>query len=208
MPLFDINGLRFNVEQAGSGPPLVLLHGFTGSAESWGEHLALFGAVLHLLRRRSDRPWPDRIAASIRALPHGALCRGSVRALRPARDRADRLLGYSMGGRVALHLALRRPSAFSALVLESASPGMVDAAERAARSSPTKRWPSSIEREGWKPSSTRWEALPLFASQRSLPADVRQRHRDQRLRNNPIGLANSLRGMGAGAMQPVWEHLE
>ena len=66
----------------------------------------------------------------------------------------------------------------------------------------------SIERDGLEAFIDYWERLPLFASQRGLPPDVWQRHRAQRLSNNPVGLANSLRGMGAGAMQPVWEHLE
>jgi pimeloyl-ACP methyl ester carboxylesterase len=52
-----------------------------------------------------------------------------------------------------------------------------------------------------------WEQLPLFASQATLPADVRERVRAQRLANNPVGLSNSLRGLGTGTQEPLWHRL-
>ncbi len=207
MPAFDINGIEFNVEQSGSGPPLVLLHGFTGSAANWSEHAGVFAAsfttyAIDLIGhgRSESPPDPDRYRVE-----------RCVDDLTVLFDRlgieATGLLGYSMGGRVALHLALAVPERVRALVLESASPGIDDPVERAARVRSDEALADAIERDGLEAFVDRWENLPLFASQRGLPLDVQRRHRARRLRNNPLGLANSLRGMGAGAMEPVWKRL-
>jgi 2-succinyl-6-hydroxy-2,4-cyclohexadiene-1-carboxylate synthase len=120
--------------------------------------------------------------------------------------RAD-VLGYSMGGRVALHLAAAAPERVGALVLESSSPGIADAAERQTRIAADEALADAIEREGLAAFVERWERLPLFASQAALPDDTRARLHAQRLRNNPLGLANSLRGMGTGQQTSLWDRL-
>ena len=207
MPEYDINTIRFNVERVGSGPTLVLLHGFTGSASNWAEHARIFAESF--------------TTYSIDLIGHG-LTESPAEKNRYRMERCvedlialfDRLeidstalLGYSMGGRVALHLSVVAPERIRALILESASPGIADQGERSARARSDEALADSIETDGLEAFINRWENLPLFASQRRLPVDVQERHRSQRLRNNPLGLANSLRGMGAGAMEPVWDHL-
>ena len=110
------------------------------------------------------------------------------------------LLGYSMGGRVALHFALAAPERLSALVLESASPGIADPQERAARV-------ASDDAAGGRDRARRHRGLrrPLAgAAAVRLAARARRptsssAQRTQRLANSPLGLANTLRGMGAGA---------
>jgi 2-succinyl-6-hydroxy-2,4-cyclohexadiene-1-carboxylate synthase len=117
------------------------------------------------------------------------------------------LLGYSMGGRLSLYLALHRPRRWISLILESASPGLATAAERARRAQKDEALAAFIEREGLPAFVDRWQALPLFASQKRLPQDVRQAHREGRLRNRSRGLANSLRGMGTGVQPSLWPRL-
>ncbi len=202
-----VDGCRYHVEIAGTGPPLVALHGFTGSLETW----APFRDVLE---RRFT-------LVTVDLLGHGASdCPPDPRRYRMERcvadlltifdrldlDRVD-LLGYSMGGRVALHLAVAAPERIHALALESASPGIRSSAERAARVAADARLADLLEGEGIDAFVDRWERLPLFASQRALPAAVRAALRRQRLAGNPLGLANSLRGMGAGEMEPLDDHL-
>jgi 2-succinyl-6-hydroxy-2,4-cyclohexadiene-1-carboxylate synthase len=196
-----------NVERAGSGPPLVLLHGFTGSAANWEPHLAAFErhfsvyAIDIIGHGQSDAPID---------LMHYRM-EQAVDDLRALLDRLDlasiALLGYSMGGRVALQLALAAPERIRALVLESASPGIAEPVERAARVRADEALAASIERDGLEAFIDRWQSLPLFASQQRLSSEVWQRQRAVRLANRPTGLANSLRGMGAGAMTPVWDRL-
>src|SRR5262249_40601079 len=116
-------------------------------------------------------------------------------------------LGYSMGGRVALQLAVAQPARVAALVLESASPGIADPAERAARVRGDGALADFVAREGIGAFVARWEGLPLFASQDRLPSATRAALRRQRLANGPVGLANSLRGLGQGAQAPLCDEL-
>jgi 2-succinyl-6-hydroxy-2,4-cyclohexadiene-1-carboxylate synthase len=112
-----------------------------------------------------------------------------------------------MGGRVALHLALAHPERIRGLVLESASAGIRVEEERCARVQSDAELADLLEREGTAAFVDRWERLPLFDSQRRLPPDVRSRLRCQRLSSSPIGLANSLRGLGAGTQKPLHDRL-
>ena len=110
------------------------------------------------------------------------------------------LLGYSLGGRIALYTAFS--GFFRALILESASPGLASPIEREERRISDEILAASIERDGVAAFVDRWEKLPLFASQQSLPAECKQALHAQRLHNCAVGLANSLRGVGVG-VQPA-----
>jgi 2-succinyl-6-hydroxy-2,4-cyclohexadiene-1-carboxylate synthase len=117
------------------------------------------------------------------------------------------LLGYSMGGRVALAAAIEHPGRFASLILESASPGLAAEPERLARIASDNELADFIERQGVEAFVARWERIPLFSSQERLPGAVRARLKAQRLANNRIGLANSLRGMGTGIQPSLWDRL-
>lgn len=117
------------------------------------------------------------------------------------------LVGYSMGGRIALHQALRSPDRMRRLVLESASPGLASDAERAARRRADEELAARILEEGVECFVDGWEALPLFETQRRLPVDVRLRHREARLANDARSLAAALRGLGTGVLPPLWDRL-
>lgn len=202
-------GLRLHVERAGDDgqPPLVLLHGFTGSGESWAELAAALRDRWSILT--VDLPGHGRSSAPADparyALPR--LADDLARVLDElALDRVA-LLGYSMGGRAALHFALRHPARLRALVLESTSPGIEEPGARAARVAADESLAASIEREGLEPFVSRWEQLPLWDSQRTLPDAARDRLRAQRLAGSARGLAASLRGAGAGAESSVLDRL-
>lgn len=209
MTRIALNGTGLNVVRRGAGPgePLLLLHGFTGSAATWAplqERLAARWRTIALDligHGQSDAPDdPARFTLE--------WATADLRALLDVLDvERAALLGYSLGGRLALHFALAAPERVSRLLLESAAPGIADPAERAARVAADEALASDIEREGLEAFVARWEALPLWASQARLPDEVRGRLRCQRLRSDPRGLANSLRGMGAGAMEPVTSRL-
>ncbi len=206
MTLLDVNGVRLNVHVRGEGPAMLLLHGFTGSTATWTPHLTAFEGFT---------------AVAVDLLGHG----GSDTPPTPSRYRMERcvddltslldsleieraaVLGYSMGGRIALQLAFQAPERLWALVLESASPGLEDIAEREERVRSDGALANEIERDGIAAFVDRWQAVALFASQDRLPATVREELRRQRLRNKPVGLANSLRGAGAGVAEPVLNRL-
>jgi len=118
------------------------------------------------------------------------------------------VIGYSMGGRIALHHAAAHPGRVRRLVLESASPGLADESEREERRRADDELATSIVREGIEWFVDHWESLPLFESRARVAPQARMRLRESRLRNDPRSLAAALRGLGTGALPSVWGQLE
>jgi 2-succinyl-6-hydroxy-2,4-cyclohexadiene-1-carboxylate synthase len=177
--------------------PLVLLHGFAQTGAGWDDVRAALGDDREVLA-------PDLrghgAAAAARPIDTAALV-ADVLALAPARFA---LAGYSMGGRLALHVALAAPERVTALGLVSTTAGLDDPSDRAARRAADEALADDLERDGIAAFVARWEALPLWAGQ---PPELTARIRPQRLAQDPAGLAASLRGFGTGAMEPVWDRL-
>ena len=110
-----------------------------------------------------------------------------------------------MGGRIALHSALvLGPSVVTRLVLVGASPGLADPSERAARRASDLALAERLETLDIETFAREWGAQPLFAGQ---PERVAAGAHADRLRNTPAGLAAALRGLGTGAMEPLWDRL-
>lgn len=197
----------YKVRTGGEGGPLapvLLLHGFTGRASDWSPFVRSIRAAGHrtialdlLGHGRSDSPAdPARHAIERQAEDIAAI-------LRQLDAGPAIVVGYSMGARIALRLALVEPTLVRGLVLESPSAGIADARERAARVAADRALADRIERDGVEAFVDAWEALAMFAPERRLSAAARARlHRD-RLRNRPAGLAASLRGAGQGVMEPL-----
>lgn len=207
VPDITANGVRFTVRELGNGNPLILLHGFTGSSQSWWPVLDRFADGHRLIAidlighgQSEAPPNPERYEFE-RALADLAEIAGQLEAV-PAT-----WLGYSMGGRLALGVALRYPALVSRLIVESASPGIDDATERAARRQADAALASRIDREGIEAFVEAWEALPLWSSQHNVAHSALLRQREIRLANRPLGLANSLRGMGQGSQPSLWNGL-
>jgi naphthoate synthase len=203
----DVGGAELAVELAGQGPPLLLLHGFTGAAETMRELAdALAGefrtiAVDLLGHGDSDAPRdPSRYALECTA---GDLAR-LLDALGVARAH---LLGYSLGGRIALGFAALRPQRVLSAVLVGASAGIADPQQRRARVRADEALAASLEADGVEAFAERWMAQPLFATQARLGPAFLARARAQRLRNRAHGLAASLRGIGSGAQPPLHARL-
>ena len=123
-------------------------------------------------------------------------------------SRSFHLVGYSMGGRVALTLACRRPGLLRSLTVIGASVGLSTEAERAERRESDQKLAESIEQDGLEAFVDRWMANPLFATQARLGEGFLAASRAQRMRNSAAGLARSLRGAGTGAMTPLHDDLE
>ncbi|MFT9598923.1 2-succinyl-6-hydroxy-2,4-cyclohexadiene-1-carboxylate synthase [Mesobacillus sp.] len=202
-----INGVRYHVEQCGDGFPLVLLHGFTGAASTWEPFCPMWGKHSTLLmidlpgHGESESPGDmgrydiKKVANDIKMLLDNL-----------GIEKAD-MLGYSMGGRTAITFASMYPERIRKLVLESTTPGLENPADRQIRVEQDHKLAVKIETEGLERFIDFWESIPLFQSQLNLPKEIREQIRSQRLRNNPVGLANSLRGMGTGVQPPWWDKL-
>jgi 2-succinyl-6-hydroxy-2,4-cyclohexadiene-1-carboxylate synthase len=203
----ELNGLTYAIKDEGHGPPLLMLHGFTGSSESWGTALPALAEQFRVLAL--DLPGHGQTGAPSDPARYAMeAVTADIAALLPAMDvSCVHLLGYSMGGRLALNFARHYPRLIASLTLESASPGLATAAERDDRTAADNTLADWIEAQPLSAFIARWEALPLFDSQRRLPADRREWQRHQRLANSPQGLANSLRGMGTGRQPSLWAEL-
>lgn len=199
-----INGVRYHVEARGAGKPLVLVHGFSGSGANWAAHaVALadyFRVILVDLPGHGETEPPDDIARYTME----RTAQDVVGVLDALGIEKAYLLGYSMGGRLALYTALAYHDRFERLILESASPGLKTEAERSARVGQDEALARRIENEGIPAFASAWTNLPLFASQ---PQRVRETLHAERLKNNAVGLANSLRGMGTGVQPSLWGKL-
>jgi 2-succinyl-6-hydroxy-2,4-cyclohexadiene-1-carboxylate synthase len=201
------NGIDFQVEDHGNGPPLVLLHGFTGSAASWvpfGRDLARDHRVIAI----------DIIGHGASSAPVDPSRYDFDQALRDLAEVTAQLgiaracwLGYSLGGRLALGMALDYPDRVSSLMLVSATAGIQDEHERQQRAEADEIMARRIEEAGVEAFVDEWERLPIWESQRGLPDEVSRVQRDIRLGNSAVGLANSLRGMGQGSQPSYWERL-
>jgi 2-succinyl-6-hydroxy-2,4-cyclohexadiene-1-carboxylate synthase len=184
----------------------VMLHGFAGSAGEWDGRLVdglagvgLAPVLVDLPGHGSDAGATDPAAFTLDA----ALA--SIEAA--GRWPAD-MIGYSMGGRLALHFAAAYPGHVRRLVLESSSPGLDAPAERAARRAADEALAARIEAEGVEWFVDHWESLPMFETRRHLDAGVLLRRRNLRLRNDPRSLAAALRGLGTGALPALWARLQ
>ncbi|CAN5607999.1 2-succinyl-6-hydroxy-2,4-cyclohexadiene-1-carboxylate synthase [soil metagenome] len=116
------------------------------------------------------------------------------------------IAGYSMGGRLALYLALRHPDRLSGIFLESASPGLESAEVRARRRRADEQKATRLESGDFREFLRYWYRQPLFASLARDEGLLRKTIEDK-LRNDPAELATSLRGMGAGSQPSLWGEL-
>jgi 2-succinyl-6-hydroxy-2,4-cyclohexadiene-1-carboxylate synthase len=174
--------------------PVVLLHGFTQSSRSWGR-IADVLASSHRVTT-IDAPGHGRSATVQANLERGADLMAETA------PHPGTWIGYSMGGRFALHVALRRPQMVTRLVLVSATAGIEDDRERAQRRDSDAALADRAEREGLEPFVRWWVSQPMFAT---LPLD--EAGIDSRLGGSAGGLASSLRLAGTGSQEPLWTQL-
>ncbi|MFZ0890477.1 MAG: alpha/beta fold hydrolase, partial [Candidatus Binataceae bacterium] len=155
-------------------PPVVLLHGFTGSKESWRE----LREQLRATRRVVSLDLPGHGATEINGDRFQCSIESTARIVIEALDVLGiarfALVGYSMGGRLALSIALDYGARLERLVLESASAGIADPGERRQRQQADDELARFVESAGIEAFVNRWESMPLFESQRALAAEVRE----------------------------------
>lgn len=202
-----IDGIRYNIETCGEGFPLILLHGFTGDANTWLPFCKYWGSKSQLIaidiigHGKTDSPAEIDRYRMMSVVDDLFLIMEKLKV-----EKAD-VLGYSMGGRLALSFAFKYPKKVRKLILESSSPGLKTIEERKDRVKSDEKLAKFIEEKGIETFTKYWEGIPLFSSQQNLPESIKNSLRIQRLKNSVVGLANSLKGMGTGAQPSWWESL-
>jgi 2-succinyl-6-hydroxy-2,4-cyclohexadiene-1-carboxylate synthase len=178
---------------------LVLLHGFTNTGASWD---GVAAAVDERYRPLAPDIRGHGTASAATPVDLASVI-ADVSALTGPTETFT-LVGYSMGGRLALHVAFALASRVDRLVLIGASPGLPTPAERAARVHADERLADEIEAMTIEAFAARWAQTPVLADQ---PARVRAAADADRRRNTPPGLARALRGLGTGALPSLWDRL-
>ena len=218
----QVAGMRWTVRVAGHGQPVLFLHGFSGSGLSWAGLAGLGGrvrAIVPDLPGHGGTGWQTDPAPAGAATPVPAPAasetddrpRASVERTaddlaaivrRLGAERVD-VVGYSMGARIGLRLAVAHPDLVRRLVLEAPSAGIADPPARAERAAADAERARLAVTEGIEAFAARWEAEPILAGEAALPAAVRGRQAAIRRANTPLGLAASLVYGGQAAMDPL-----
>jgi 2-succinyl-6-hydroxy-2,4-cyclohexadiene-1-carboxylate synthase len=178
---------------------VVLLHGFSGTGRAWD-------GVAQELQGEGYRPLAPDLPGhgSASGFEPPITFAGCARHVLAGAPERFTLCGYSLGGRVALHVALAQPERVSRLVLVSSTPGIEDADKRAERRRTDGRLAGELEDAPFEQFIERWRTQPLFAGD---PPEVDRLAREDQRRNDPRPLAAVLRGIGTGEMEPLWERL-
>jgi 2-succinyl-6-hydroxy-2,4-cyclohexadiene-1-carboxylate synthase len=199
-----VGGLNYTLFGDAGAPAVLFLHGFMGSSEDWREVTTALDNRFRCLV--VDLPGHG---ASLGLSPEDYTFEGASRALLRLLDELGvgrpTIVGYSMGGRLALYLVLRHPERCAGLFLESASPGIEDAAERRARCEADEERARRLE-DDFGTFLANWYRQPLFASLARREGLV-EAMIEARARNDPAELACSLRGMGTGRGPSLWGEL-
>lgn len=203
-------GVELAVGEQGpaTGVPVMVLHGFTGSARAMDpltERLAaaLPGRIVcpDLIGHGNSEAPEDLDLYRVEAMA------GQVAALADAVGwDTFHLVGYSMGGRVALTLGCAEPQRLRSLCLIGATAGIADPEQRRQRVQADDARAQRIL-DDFGAFVDEWMANPLFAGQTALGDTHMRTGRDQRLASNPAGLARSLQAGGTGSMTPLHDRL-
>jgi 2-succinyl-6-hydroxy-2,4-cyclohexadiene-1-carboxylate synthase len=202
-----MNELSHTVSGDTLRPAVLFLHGFMGSAADWRSVVTAIEAEHQCIA--VDLPGHG---ASLRLPPEAYSIEGAalmlLRLLHSLDAECPAVVGYSMGGRLALYLALRHPERCSRLFLESASPGIEGPVEREARRRVDEKKAARLESGDLKGFLTDWYRQPLFASlARHEGLGLLRETIEARLRNDPGELSRSLRDMGTGKGPSLWGEL-
>ncbi|OGB67137.1 MAG: 2-succinyl-6-hydroxy-2,4-cyclohexadiene-1-carboxylate synthase [Caldithrix sp. RBG_13_44_9] len=199
-----MSDLHYQLDGSPGKPLLVFLHGFLGSVDDWNFAVDHFVSDYCCLRIDLPGHGQTRLADPAQyAMPSTA--RLLIELLDKLKMSQAHLLGYSMGGRLALYLGVHYPDRFLKIILESASPGLEDSREQKQRQEQDERLAQALEKKELEQFLREWYNLPLFQNL-SLHPSFREMFQ-RRLQNDPLDLARSLRQMGTGSQPSLWSRL-
>ncbi|WP_449443347.1 2-succinyl-6-hydroxy-2,4-cyclohexadiene-1-carboxylate synthase [Ureibacillus acetophenoni] len=204
--MVSVRGVNYHVQvwNENAKDSLVILHGFTGSVVTWEKVSSLLPTTMKIIAI-------DLLGHGKTDAPSNELRYSMEEQVEDLEDLFKQLdlhsfilVGYSMGGRVALSYISAYPERVKSLILESALPGLKTEEERANRRNSDEALANKIEQNGIVSFVNAWENISLFETQKKLSKDTQLAIRNERLAQREVGLANSLRGMGTGAQKSLW----
>lgn len=194
----------WNAHAAGnsSNQPIIFLHGFMGSGRIWIPTMHQIAASTHCIAL--DLPGHGMTEANLDQLDFDTLADEIIRFLDDNVQQTPLIIGYSLGGRVALHTALKYPDRFCGLVLESASPGIEDEAERVVRFASDTVWAEKLRQNDMRSFLTDWYRQPVFSY---MESDMIKRIINKKSSNDPHQLAEIMMRLSQGRQLHLWEKL-
>ncbi|HEY9825832.1 MAG TPA: 2-succinyl-6-hydroxy-2,4-cyclohexadiene-1-carboxylate synthase [Stenomitos sp.] len=207
MPWVSLPQYRFFYRLHGesSAPRVCFLHGFMGDSRDFDETIDRLVSTAYCLTLDLPGHGQTETSDGMTGYAMPAIAQGILALLTQLDFLPCHLVGYSMGGRLALYLVHRFPESFLSLLAESASPGLATASERQQRQQQDERWAVELETTDWSACLAKWYSQPLFAALQDAPCFQPMLQRRQQ--NCPQTLALALRGMSTGVQLPLWEAL-
>jgi len=192
----EIENIKYHIQIKGEGKPLICLHGFSENLSTWkllkikGYKLILIDLIGH---GNTDKPYSSEYYNLKLMVKH------LNKLIQELGINKYSMLGYSMGGRIALAYALSYQNEISQLILESSSYGECDDINRLKRGSVDSKLAKSISEKGIEWFNDFWSNLSIFESQKNLPKDIKDDISKRRLSNEIHALSNTLLCTGQGS---------
>lgn len=206
MPVVTTEHHQLHYQTAGNpqGPALLMLHGFLGNCQDFDRVLPELSQRFYCIT--PDLPGHGQTLTQPDGYTFTKTTQTLLSLLNVLQIKQANLLGYSMGGRLALYMVWRSPRRFSQVVLESASPGLKAEQERQKRVEKDWAIAHQIETTSLSKFLTHWYKNPLFHSLKTHP-ELYQAMLIRRQNNRPTELANALRGFSTGIQPSLWQSL-
>lgn len=194
----------WNYHTAGenSAPPIIFLHGFMGNCRIWIPSFHLIADSTYCVAL--DLPGHGNTEADLGRLDFDSLADAIIGFIDDHDLSTPLLVGYSLGGRVALHTALRHPGHFRGLVVESTSPGIEDETERKTRFEQDSIWAEKLRGGDMRAFLTDWYRQPVFSY---LGTEVIEKIINKKSSNDPHQLADAMLKLSQGLQTPLWDRL-
>lgn len=201
----DIDLLSYQTYGSFERPAVVFLHGFMGRSDDWQKVVA--GLENEYLCVTIDLPGHgDSLSLPEHYYQFENAAQCVINVLDMLQLTAVNLVGYSMGGRLAIYLLHKFADRFISACIESASPGLKTELQRAERITGDHHLAGRLQRENYATFLQWWYALPLFAKLQNHPDYPKLIQR--RLKNNPVELSRALAAMSTGRQPNLWPTLQ
>jgi 2-succinyl-6-hydroxy-2,4-cyclohexadiene-1-carboxylate synthase len=199
--------VQWHYQQAGepSGVPILFLHGFMGHGGVWQQTVDQLPDGMFAVT--PDLPGHGKTIANLEFLDFDSAAEAVAGFIEAQLNRPPVLVGYSMGGRIALYTALKFPEKFTGLVLESASPGISDAGERKKRLGEDKAKADKLLKTDVRTYLKEWYQLPVFDSLADKPELV-EKIIQKKVGNDPAALAEVVVRLSPGVQPSLWDKLD
>ncbi|GGE78094.1 2-succinyl-6-hydroxy-2,4-cyclohexadiene-1-carboxylate synthase [Priestia taiwanensis] len=203
----QLNGVDYSYDIVGSGEALLVLHGFTGSKQTWHPFINNWSKQYKVITVDLLGHGETESPSDVTRYDIEYVAKDMIALLDALQITKAHVLGYSMGGRVALTMACLYGSRVQSLIVESTTAGLRTEEERVIRREQDATLAMNIDLFGVEAFIDEWEQIPLFESHKHLPDEKKEALREERLNQCATGLANSLLGMGTGSQPSWWEIL-